>query len=1607
MGRTNMVASWPIRKKLLLLLLLLFLPAFGVVVASGVRHRHEEILKAQNHALLVVESLAAQQEQIVVATKMLLSTLANSREVQRLDAPACNLLFREIHDRYPFYSVILAATPDGNVFSSSIPFVPGTVNLADRKHIRDAIRTRDFSVGEYITGRVSNVLSLNYTFPVLDAHKNLIAIVIAGFNLKEYGRFLAKANLTPEDVVVIADWKGVRLYRVPENEAVAAGKPLPAESIALMSGSAVQGLFERTGQDGIDRIYAYRQLSLPDKSTPPYLYMFAGIARGPVLERAAWQMGVNLAILGIAAGLALMLAWWVGNVMFVKPTNQLVVATQQFAGGALGTRTGLPHTPDELGRVAAAFDDMAALLESRSLERERAEQALGAAYAEMEARVRERTRQLEALREVGTELTRELDLPRLLDLITRRAIDLIGAATGTVRLWDEAQGLLVPMGWTGGPAARAGAIPVRLGEGVSGAVAERRAGLLVNDFRTSPFATPDLLRAGHNAVLGEPLVYRDKLLGVITVDHGLTDRQFTSQDQETLRLLAAQAAIAIENARLFQAERRRREQVESIRLISAEVARELNLDRLLDLIIRRATELTGRPVGSVYLYDSTTDRLVPATHRTEGLWVRQSPFPLGEGVGGMAAQERRGLIVNDYRNFPQASPEVLEHTNIAAAMAEPLLYQDRLLGAITLRETDPGKPFTDEDLEVLRLFAAQAAIAIENARMYEAAVRRSTEREALLQASRAIESSLDLSQVLQAIVEQAAAISAAPTVRLFLLDDDTQCLRCHVGVGFPLEAEPELAIPVGTSLSGQVAVTGEPIAVADTREDSRTYYPGHVAQYGVLSYLGLPVKFQTRLFGVLVFNTPVPRHYTVDEITFLSSFAQQAAVAIQNARLFEAEQGRRRELEAVRIVSEEITRELDLKTLLQLITRRATALVGRGRGALWLWDEAAECLIAHATTAEEAWHLQQRRGLGEGLVGMVAERREGRIVNDYRHWPFAVSETLERTGITAAIAEPLVYRDRLVGVINLDNMDTGEQFTDQDQQLLRLFAAQAAIAIENARLHEAAVGRGAELEALLAATHSVMSGLDLQEILDRIVAQAQQISGAPHVKVLLLDEPAGVLRVGAARGTAHTPGEMLPLDRGLSARVARSGEPVYIPQCAEDPQNPLAARDRGLRIQTYLGLPIKKGAAVLGVLTFNTTTPKAYSAGELAYLASFADQAAIAIEKARLFAELHDSYARLQAAQAELVRSEKLRGLGQMAMGIAHDLNNMLAAILGQLELLKLRSLTPEVREGLRTLETAASDGAQVVRRLQDFARQRSSSPLVPLDLGPVVQEALDITSPRWKDEVQRRGYTISVRLALGVLPPILGHAPEIREVLTNLIFNAVDAMPQGGTLTFTGTATPEGVRLDVTDNGVGMSDAVRQKAFEPFFTTKGVSGTGLGLSVVYGIMERHEGQISVASTPGQGTTFTLRFQMAAAPPGEGAGAAPALESAGGRRLLVVDDEELVRMTLAGLLRTVGHTILEADGGEQALRCLMDHSVDLVITDLGMPGMTGWEVAQRIKTAHPRLPVILLTGWGQQIPQSTPGYAYVDQVLGKPVRLEDLQDAIARAVVSQPNHDGG
>ncbi len=390
MDKQRIFTSWPIRVKILLLLLFVFLPACGIVVASGVYRRADEIRKAESKALLLARSLAAQQEQIASGTKQMLGTLALLPEVQRLDEDACNKIFRELQNRYPFYSVIHAETPDGNVFAASSPFPPDSVNLSDRKHIKDAIRTLDFSPGEYIVGRVVTVPSINYAYPVLDANKNLVAILTAGFNLDEFARFVDKANLPESTVISITDHAGALLHRLPENDAIVPGQLCSEGSFNMISNDSARQTFEETGQDNVLRICAFEKLCLT-ASSPAYLYMIVGIPKNAVLYQSNREMFTSLLILAIAAFIAMSFAWIFGDLTLIRPIRHLVGATQRFGEGDMAARTNLPHTSDEFGQLAKSFDDMALLLEMKNIERNRVEEELQEARNGLEINVAERT----------------------------------------------------------------------------------------------------------------------------------------------------------------------------------------------------------------------------------------------------------------------------------------------------------------------------------------------------------------------------------------------------------------------------------------------------------------------------------------------------------------------------------------------------------------------------------------------------------------------------------------------------------------------------------------------------------------------------------------------------------------------------------------------------------------------------------------------------------------------------------------------------------------------------------------------------------------------------------------------------------------------------------------------------------------------------------------------------------------------------------------------------------------------------------------------------------------------------------------------------------------
>ena len=463
---------------------------------------------------------------------------------------------------------------------------------------------------------------------------------------------------------------------------------------------------------------------------------------------------------------------------------------------------------------------------------------------------------------------------------------------------------------------------------------------------------------------------------------------------------------------------------------------------------------------------------------------------------------------------------------------------------------------------------------------------------------------------------------------------------------------------------------------------------------------------------------------------------------------------------------------------------------------------------------------------------------------------------------------------------------------------------------------------------------------------------------------------------------------------------------------ASERDSPLSEKLAANGATSCLAVPLRAGDRNVGILQSACSRPSGFTRDQIQLMHLVADVLGPAISNCQLFGRLRTAYEELRTTQTQLVQAEKIRALGELAGGMAHEFNNSLCGVLGFLELaLMNKGLDGVCRTYLESARTCALDAAQTVRRVQDFARQRRGDMKVqPLDVNELARQTLELTRPKWEPPRKAQGGMITTELIADATVRVAGCPAELREVLTNLVFNAVDAMPQGGALQLHTWSTEREVFLSVRDTGVGINEEVRQRLFEPFFTTKGEHGSGLGLSVAFGIIARHGGKISLDSQPGRGATFTVRLPAVRAKTAEhqepsAASAVPSgKRSPPGLRVLVIEDDESVRRFLEATLTGLGHRPVPTADAQQGLAAFARDRFDVVLTDLGLPGVDGGEVARVISTESPQTPVILLTGWADQLHASEQTIAGVTKILGKPITIDNLSAALAEVA---PKKDEG
>ena len=632
-----------------------------------------------------------------------------------------------------------------------------------------------------------------------------------------------------------------------------------------------------------------------------------------------------------------------------------------------------------------------------------------------------------------------------------------------------------------------------------------------------------------------------------------------------------------------------------------------------------------------------------------------------------------------------------------------------------------------------------------------------------------------------------------------------------------------------------------------------------------------------------------------------------------------------------------------------------------------------------------------------------------------------------------SVAGPLARLRRTTEVVGGGNLQTVPELHAQDEigDLARAFdtmlerlrdttvSRNELIASNEALQAEAETRRGAEgrvlsqlerMSLLHQITRSIGDRLDLPSIFQVVVRSLEDQMPVDFGAVLRYEEgELTVSCVGAAsrvlaQRMAMVEGARIPIDaNGLSRCVA--GQLVYEPDSRTVPF-PFPQRLLAGGLASVVLAPLLTENKVFGILAVARRQAHDFSSSDCEFLRQLSEHVALAANQAQLYMELQQAYDDLHASQMVVTRQERLRALGQMASGIAHDINNAISPIgLYAESLLETEpGLSGKGRECLQVVSRAIDDVAATVARMREFYRQREPQlALSTVNVNHLIKHAVDLTRARWSDMPQQRGLVIEMRQELGRdVPAILGVEGEIREALTNLIFNAVDAMAEGGAITLRTRLDAEGMQvvLEVQDTGAGMDEITQQRCLEPFFTTKGERGTGLGMAMVYGMVQRHGGKVAIESQLHKGTTVRLFFPVAEDAPAIMPVEMPPPET--GMRILLVDDDPTVLASLTDVLGRDGHDITAADGGQAGINCFRealerDEGYTVVITDLGMPYVDGRKVAETVKALAPSVPVILLTGWGQRlIPESGGGMINVDQVLSKPPKIRELREALSK-----------
>lgn len=1217
--------------------------------------------------------------------------------------------------------------------------------------------------------------------------------------------------------------------------------------------------------------------------------------------------------------------------------------------------------------------------------------------------------QLSILYSIASSIGVTSDEKKILELVIDGIMDNLTPETGIIFLVDKEKNELFPVLSRGIKLEEISRISIKKGRFISGICFEKGEFLEEEIEREKiSLLEPFLKRLPVKKVICMPIKSHERVLGVIHLSK-FSKVSLTEEEKWILTILANRAGVAIESANLYReleswgkslelkVEERTREikthleRIKALEKITLKISSEMNISKSLPFIGRESSKIIGADKWAIFVvskYEREVISQFSSGLSDEYLKTLKNLWEKIEGAKVIYSQ--KPIFIEDVLKIENPySKKLAQMGGYRSFGAIPCNYRKILMGVLVYYHNLP-KTYSEQDREIAMAFGELIALAIANSNLFERQRRTIKQLKAVNKLGKVIASSLNLQKIYDEAVELLQRIQNYPFVFILIYDKSSNKLVQVARGGWLKEKVPKkYSQSPEKGIIGRVFKTGKIYVSGDVKNDP--HYLPYFEE--VNSEIAVPIKDKDgNVIGVIDVQSENLNAFSKEDIETISTIADQLSIMIENLELYKNLTYRIKEISTFYNISQELSGILNLEELLSRIIINLKPLVPFTSGGILIYNQNLNALEVKAYLGPKLDEFKGMVEVGRGITGYCFKQKKPIIVNDVRKDSRYIPGAPE---ILSEIAVPLFYQNEVIGVLNLESSRLNE-YTEEHLRILNSFASLSAIAIRNAMLFEEIKKRAEEMRVLNEISSVSISTLDLRKLYKILSEKIMKIFNVDtyYLAICDIERDEVSFPVFLDRGK---PLRVKPIKisqtSGLTAWIIRNKKPIMFNDYEKERESlPVRAIIITKPAQSYIGVPIILKNKVLGVISIQSYKKNAFSSWHLDLLNTIANHIALSLENARLFKDVKETLKKLKASQAKLVQTEKMRALGIVSAGIAHQFNNILSAILARAQLLSKRTNDPEFKRNLEIIEKASLGGAEIIRRLLGFSKT-SEKKVEIVNVKNSIEEAIELTEVKWRNEAEAMGKRIEMRKELGEGLFVKGNSSELREAIVNIILNSVDAIKKEGFIDISAYLSGKNVLIGIRDNGIGIPPSQLDKVFDPFFTTKGISGTGLGLSYVYGVVKKFKGDIKIESKEGEGTTVLIKLprvrkKIEEKEKFEKVEKIPL-------KILVIEDEEHVIDLIEEILKINGHHVVLARSGVEGISKFEKENFDLVMTDLGLPGISGWEVAEKIRKINPDVRIGIITGWNIKGEIERIKNLNIDFVITKPFKIEDLLSVLS------------